>query len=50
MLFRSALVAKGLKARYLPLAGHEHFSVLEELASPNGKMMAALNDLIAGRF
>ncbi len=39
----------GLKGRYLPLPGHEHFSILEELASPTGKLTAALEDLIAGR-
>jgi acetyl esterase/lipase len=47
--FYQAWTKKGLKARYLPLAGHEHFSILEELASPKGKLTAVLNDLIAGR-
>jgi arylformamidase len=47
--FHQAWTKKGLKARYLPLAGHEHFSILEELASPKGKLTAALNDLIAGQ-
>lgn len=47
--FYQAWTKKGLKASYLPLAGHEHFSILEELASPNGKLTATLNNLIAGR-
>lgn len=47
--YYAAWTAKGLKGRYLPLAGHEHFSILEELASPAGKLTAALRDLVAGR-
>ena len=47
--YYAAWTAKGLKGRYLPLAGHEHFSILEELAKPDGKLTAALCDLIAGR-
>jgi acetyl esterase/lipase len=37
--------AKGLPGGYLPLAGHEHFSILEELAQPSGRLFAALADL-----
>lgn len=48
--YAAAWSNKGLKARYLPLAGHEHFSILEELASPDGKLTAAVRDLIAGRI
>jgi len=40
----------GLRGRPLPLPGHEHFSILEELANPAGKLTAALNDLIAGKI
>jgi arylformamidase len=47
--YYAAWTTKGLKGRYLPLAGHEHFSILEELASPDGKLTQALRDLIAGR-
>jgi arylformamidase len=47
--FHQAWTKKGLKGRYLPLAGHEHFSILEELASPTGKLTATLTDMIAGR-
>ncbi|MBM4440390.1 MAG: alpha/beta hydrolase [Candidatus Rokubacteria bacterium] len=35
----------GLKGHYLPLAGHEHFSILEELARPDGKIFGALQEL-----
>jgi arylformamidase len=35
----------GLKGRYLPVAGHEHFSILEELARPDGKIFGALKEL-----
>jgi acetyl esterase/lipase len=31
--------------RLLPLAGHDHFSILEELASPGGALTAAVRDL-----
>jgi arylformamidase len=47
--YAEAWTKKGLKGRYLPLPGHEHFSILEEFASPNGKLTAALLDLVAGR-
>jgi acetyl esterase/lipase len=36
------------KATVLPLAGHDHFTILEELASPNGALTAALRTLING--
>ena len=48
--YYAAWTRKGLKGRYLPLKGHEHFSILEELASPDGKLTAAVLDLIAGRI
>jgi len=35
----------GLPGEYLPLPGHEHFSILEELARPDGRLMAALEKL-----
>lgn len=40
--YASALQARGLPARYLPLAGHDHFSILDELADPQGRLCAAL--------
>jgi arylformamidase len=48
--YYAAWTKAGLKGRYLPLQGHEHFSILEELAKPAGKLTAALDDLIAGRI
>lgn len=36
---------KGLPGHYLPLPGHDHFSVLEELARPSGRLFVALTDL-----
>jgi arylformamidase len=44
--YRAALVARGLPVRHLVLAGHEHFSILEELASPQGQLTEALLTLI----
>jgi len=38
--------AKAAKAKILPLAGHDHFTILEELASPDGALTAALRALI----
>ena len=32
--------------RLLPLAGHDHFTILEELASPRGALTAAVRDLV----
>jgi len=37
----------GLPGRYLPLPGHDHFSILEELATPSGRLLAALLELCA---
>jgi arylformamidase len=36
---------KGLPGQYVPLPGHEHFSILEELAQPSGRLLAALKTL-----
>lgn len=36
---------QGLGGRYLPLPRHEHFSILEELARPDGAILAALKEL-----
>ena len=35
----------GLRGTYLPLPGHDHFSILEELAQPTGAIFAALKSL-----
>jgi len=43
--YHSAWQRHGLAGRSLPLAGHDHFSILEELAQPAGKLLAALREL-----
>ena len=35
----AALRAAGLTAELMPLAGHDHFSILEELANPTGRLV-----------
>lgn len=44
----AAWTARGLKAQHLVLTDQDHFSILEELADPQGKLTAALLSLIAG--
>ena len=41
----AAWQGRGLRGRYLPVPAHDHFSILEELARPDGKLLAALKDL-----
>ncbi len=36
---------RGLPGAYLPVARHDHFSILEELARPNGAILTALKEL-----
>ncbi len=43
--YAAAWTARGLPGRYLPLGGHDHFSILEELARPGGAILGALSDL-----
>jgi arylformamidase len=43
--YAAALAARHLPVRYLPLAAHDHFTVLEELARPDGALCAALVEL-----
>ncbi len=45
--YHAACVAHGLNSRLLVLDGLDHFSVLEELAQPQGKLTAALLELVA---
>jgi acetyl esterase/lipase len=47
--YATAWTASGLAGSYLPLAGHDHFSILEELAQPDGKLTQALLGLIGAR-
>src|SRR4051812_30292475 len=44
--YAKAWTAAGLKGSYLPLPGHDHFSILEELASKDGKLTRVLLELI----
>jgi acetyl esterase/lipase len=44
--YATAWTASGLAGNYLPLAGHDHFTILEELAAPDGKLTQALRQLI----
>lgn len=48
-IYFRAWTQKGLVGEYLPQAGRDHFSVLEELARPDGKLLAALLALDAKR-
>jgi arylformamidase len=43
--YAAAWRAHGLPGEYLPLAGHDHFSILDELARPDGKLVASLKTL-----
>jgi len=43
--FATAWTKRGLPGRYLPLEGHDHFSIVDELASPDGRLVAALREL-----
>ena len=47
--YASAWRRHGLPGLHLPLAGHEHFSILEELARADGAIMGALRDLALTR-
>ena len=44
--YAAAWVGKGLPGRYVALAGHDHFSILEELAEPDGRITKALVELV----
>ncbi len=44
--FAAAWQKRGLPGRYLPLDGHDHFSIVDEMASPDGALIAALKQLL----
>jgi hypothetical protein len=46
--YAAAVSAAGAVARVLPLEGHNHFSILEELARPGGALVTALRAVIDG--
>jgi arylformamidase len=43
--FAAAWKRHGLRGTYLPVAKHDHFSILEELARPDGVLLGALREL-----
>jgi arylformamidase len=43
--FAAAWAKRGLPGRYLPLEGHDHFSIVDELARPDGWLVGALKEL-----
>jgi arylformamidase len=45
--FAAARAAARLPGRLVPLAGHNHFSILEELAKPDGALTALVRELAA---
>ena len=47
--YAAAWRARGLPGRYLPVAAHDHFSILEELAQPSGAILAALKEMALPR-
>lgn len=46
--YHDARIKAGLPSEILPLQGHDHFSILEELAAPEGKLTGAVRRLAAG--
>ena len=44
--YHQARLAAGLPSALLPLAPHNHFSIMEELRAPGGKLNGALNNLV----
>jgi arylformamidase len=46
--YAAAWTAGGLRGRYLPVPARDHFSILEELARPNGVILEALRQLARG--
>ena len=43
--FATAWAKRGLPGSYLPLERHDHFSIVDELASSDGRLIAALKEL-----
>ena len=43
--YAKAWIARGHRGRYLPVPAHDHFSILEELARPNGVILEALQEM-----
>lgn len=47
--YAAAWTKKGLRGHYLPVAKHDHFSILEELAQPHGVIFNALREMATTR-
>ena len=47
--FAAAAQKRGLSVQLKELAGHHHFSILDEVARPEGAVTRELLDLIAAR-
>lgn len=45
--YAAALKARRLPVEYLPLAGHDHFTILDELARPDGRLCDAVERMVA---
>lgn len=45
--YAAAWTKAGLPCRMLPLAGHNHFTILEELARPEGALTTVVRELVA---
>jgi arylformamidase len=43
--YAAAWTARGYRGRYLPVPAHDHFSILEELARPNGVILEELREM-----
>jgi arylformamidase len=43
--YAATWTSHGLPGRYLPVPEHDHFSILEELARPEGVILGALREL-----
>jgi acetyl esterase/lipase len=46
--YAEARTKSGLPGRLVPLAGHNHFTILEELARQDGALTALVRELVAG--
>jgi dipeptidyl aminopeptidase/acylaminoacyl peptidase len=44
--YHQARIDNGLPSRLLPLDPHNHFSIMDELTAPQGRLTGAANDLI----
>jgi hypothetical protein len=44
--YHAAWIGHGLEGTLMPLAGHDHFSILDELAKPDGAILAAICEMI----